>query len=127
MVDSIIGTSAQDKKIVSPDQNSQLRSILYGEFLLQNIKPLYSAYREADSETAQKNITSLEDKLLSLYRVFGIDIPTNTASTLDQKMDYLKTSATELKKNLEAKYYIPPRYIANIETIAQRVTYITDQ
>lgn len=127
VVDGIIGTNAQDKKIISPDQNSQLRNILYAEFLLQDIKSLYSAYREADNETAEKNIRSLEDKLLSLYRVFGIDIPVNTATTLDQKLSYIKTIATELKKNLTTKYYVPPRYIANIETIAQRATYIADQ
>lgn len=124
-VDSMIQTPSQEKNVVTPEQNSQLRSSLYTEFLSQNMKSLLVAHREGDDQSISRNIQSLQSNIISLYKSFGIaaqDIKADNAP-----FTYTIRLVQDLQSSLDAEYYIPPRYIQNMKTIINWLDYIAAQ
>lgn len=122
VVDTMMA-STQEKNVVTPEQNNQLRSNLYAWFLSQNMESLIIAHREWDDQAIAKHISSIQDKIISIYKAFWFVVP----QVRDKSFAWTATLAKELYKSLNEQYYMPPRYIQNIDTIAKWLEYIATQ
>lgn len=116
-------TATQEKSIVTPEQNNQLRANLYAWFLSQNMESLLVAHIEGNDESVAKNISSLQDKIISIYKAFWLTAPQIDSDSFTSTISL----AEELEKGLNEQYYMPPRYIQNINIIAKWLEYIEAQ
>jgi hypothetical protein len=120
-VDTMIA-SRQEKSVVTPEQNNQLRSHLSASFLTQNMEALLIAHVEADDRLVSRNIASVQERMIAIYKSFWLTIP-----QIDNSFASTISLAQQLQKTLNESYYIPPRYIQNIQSIANWLEYIAAQ
>lgn len=115
-------TATQEKSIVTPEQNNQLRANLYAWFLSQNMESLLLAHIEGNDESVAKNISSLQDKIISIYKAFWLVVP-----QVNNSFNATINLAKDLETSLNEQYYMPPRYVQNINIIARWLEYIAAQ
>jgi hypothetical protein len=128
VVSSVISTmwAKDDKRVVDPEQNNQLRSVLHDTFLMQDIQSIYEAYFSWDEQLLQRNLSSLQAKIALLYKSFWLpDIMQKEvdSQSFDQTVKYIQ----QLVMQLEQSYYIPPRYVHNLQVLIRRFDYIQGQ
>lgn len=121
-VDTMISSSKQEKTVVTPEQNNQLRGNLDGGILTQNMQSILITHIEGNNEELVRNIVTLQDKIITIYKVFWLTAPKGS-STISHTIEL----ATQLYKSLDKQYYMPPRYMQNIETIGSWLEYIAAQ
>jgi len=121
-VGTMIATSKQEKAIVTPEQNNQLRGSLDAGFLAQNMQSLLIAHIEGNNQSVARNIESLQDKIFAIYKAFWLK-----SIQGEKTFAYTISLTKELNNRLNEQYYMPPRYIQNIENIANWLEYIVSQ
>jgi hypothetical protein len=122
-VDTMIAASTQGKNVVTPEQNDKLRGSLYAEFLLKDMESLLIAHIEDNDQVISRNINSLQEKIISLYKAFWLVVPQVDGYSFAATISLAK----ELQSNLDEKYYMPPRYMQNINAIIHWLEYIKSQ
>lgn len=98
------------KQVLSPEQNTKLRSTLNKEFLMEDISNLYINYTEGNKEEYENQLKKIESKIQQLYTIFDM--------TYQGK---LSESITNLGTNIKADYEIPPKYLHNLLAINARL------
>lgn len=121
-VDNMIASSMQEKSVVTPEQNNQLRGNLYAWFLNENMQALFIAHVEGNAGLVERNIASLQSKIIPLYKAFWLAAP-QVSNSFDGTLSLTK----QLQANLDNQYYMPPRYIQNMQTIVAWLEYIIAQ
>ncbi len=122
-VGSMIAGSTKEKSVVTPEQNDQLRGSLYAWFLSQNMESLLIAHREGDDQAVSKNISAIQDKIISIHKAFWLAVPQINDKSFASAISLTK----ELYKSLNEQYYMPPRYIQNINAIVNWLEYVAAQ
>jgi hypothetical protein len=128
IVSSVISTmwAKYDKRVVDPEQNNQLRSVLHDTFLMQDMQSIYEAYFSWDEQLLQRNIASVQAKIALLYKSFWL--PNIIQKELDpQSFTQTVKHIQQLVTHLEQSYYIPPRYVHNLQVLIRRFDYIQGQ
>ncbi len=124
-VGTMIDTSTQEKSVVTLEQNNQLRSSLYTEFLLQNMEAILIAHREWDDQSIVRNIQSLQSKIVALYKSFDLATPGVKADSTP--FVYTIAIIQDLQSSLDDAYYMPPKHIQNMKNIIKWLEYIATQ
>ncbi len=118
-------TDDKEKTVINPDQNNTLRNNLQKDSLSAEMKTLLQAYNSWDDEIIQKSVRSLQTKIIDIYKSFWLAQPATQKEA--KQFTYTIKIATELVSQIESAYYIPPRYMHNIDTILQSLNYIQNQ
>jgi hypothetical protein len=118
-------SKVDDKRVIAPEENTQLRNILH-DWLLQDIQFMYEVYLQWDDLSFQKSAASLQAKIANIQKTFWLTVTTQKESSQNSFTQTIQT-VRSLAMHLENEYYIPPRYIHNLQTIAQLLEYINRQ
>jgi len=118
-------TDTKDKIVITPEQNNALRGSLYKDFLLNDMQVLLQGYVDGDEAITQRSIASLQTKIVDIYISFWLTVPQRQNET--KEFSHTIQMIKQLVPQIETNYYIPPRYIHNIDMIVQSLEYIQKQ
>lgn len=128
-VSSAVGTmikwASDEKRVVTPEQNNQLRGNLYAGFLLQNMEAILIAHREGDDQSIARNIQSLQSNIIAIHQSFALTMPASRPDNVP--FAHTISMIQDLQSTLDKQYYMPPRYIQNMNTIVKWLEYIATQ
>lgn len=116
---TIVSTDTDSKTVVSPEQNSRLRSALHANFLYNDMQDIYIAYTMGNDTAYARSREALYTRLYNLYGVFGLTVTTRGTQFSD-----IAVLAKDLRIQLSDGFHIAPWLLSNLDAIAAWVDYI---
>lgn len=106
------------QKVPAEIQIQKLRTSLIWSFLITNLEDIYIYQSLWDTDNLSKWLYRLESKIKQLYTTFWLSYNWNT------NISSIKDSINNLISDISMKYYIPPAYIQNLNTLVSWLTNI---
>lgn len=106
-------------KIPSKEQNEALKQNLNSFFLMSSIEKLTKASLENNEAKINESLSNLSNKLNTISNSFSLEI--SSPKTLSG----IKDTALQLKKELKENFYIVPSQLEQLQIIANRCEYIS--
>lgn len=119
-ITSVLG---DEKKILEPEQDEKVRSILYEWAYTPELDAIGEAFTMADDKTFDSAYIKLEKRIQTIYQIFGLSYSRQAGDT-DARITNLKTAIASLEKNITNEYNIPPKYIENLQSIEKSLSTI---
>lgn len=92
VVSSVISTIDQDdKRVVSPEQNSQLRGSLHADTLSNDMQSIYKSYLQGDEQALAISMTNLNNTIASLHTAFDVAYTTPRESSVQSFVQTIST------------------------------------
>lgn len=104
-----IANTQSDKLVPTPEQNTQLQSILSSKSLTDDMQDIF---------TNQGSLQLITNKIKSIAKAFDIKVQ------VSDSLGSIATASTELATQIEAKYFVSPNSINNLKAIASWAIYI---
>ena len=125
-VPSIAAVVPSDQKVVpTPEQTKVLENKFYPSFVQSNLLDVSILYLGGDSAFSS-SISILESRIKQVSDTFKIAYQSPTG-TEQEKMFTLSVKLTDLKLAIDKKFYVPPKYLVNIQNTQKWVKYLSTQ
>lgn len=106
-------------KVPSKQQNEALNLTLNSFFLMNNLEKITKALRENNEAKFNEALTDLSTNITTLSKLFSLEIAT------PKTLSNIKESALQLKNTLTENYYIVPTQKDQLQIIANRCDYLS--
>lgn len=110
--------SNTSKQVPAEVQIQKLRTALIWSFLLSNLEEIYIYQSLWDTDKLNQTLYRLESKTKQLYTTFWLSYNWNT------NISSIRDSINKLIVEISMKYYIPPTYTQNLNTLVSWLTNI---
>ncbi len=110
--------NTSSKQVPTEIQIQKLRTILVWSFLLSNLEEIYTYQSLWDTDKLNQGLYKLESKTKQLCTTFWITYNWN------QNISSIKASLNKIISEISQKYYVPPKYIQNINVLVSWLTSI---
>ena len=125
-VPSIATVVPSDQKVVpTPEQTKALENKFYPSFVQSNLVDVSIAYL-AGSDAFASTLSILESRIKQVAETFKIAYQSPTG-TEQEKIFGLSVKLTDLKLAIDKKFYVPPKYLINIQNTQKWVKYLSTQ
>ena len=125
-ISDISAVVSSDKKIVSTvDQSNLLQNKFNPRFIEDNIQEVSLAYLWG-SESFWTTFKNLESRVKQVADTFKIPYEVSKG-TEKERLIALSNKLGDLRSSIEAKYFVAPKYLDNIQKTQLRVKYLTSQ
>lgn len=117
--------SSDKKTIPTVEQSNLLENKFNPKFIQDNLQDLTLAYLWGKS-TFWTTFLNLEGRVKQVADIFKIPYQTSKGSE-KEKLIALSNKIGELKISIEAKFFLPPKYLQNLQDTQEWVKYLTSQ
>lgn len=126
VVDQAQQIISDEKKVFSPEELGRLETVLHKGFLTTNMKDLYAAYREGNTDAFLILFDGIEGRVKQMYALVNMDYKSIGGTDPKDLLQGLDTRVQKLQSYLKDSYYLSPRYEHNIQTIRSWSTFLNN-
>lgn len=116
---------SNQKGIPTLEQSKTLENKFYPSFIQSNLWDVSVAYLGGDGSFSS-SLSILEARIKQVADAFKIAYQSPTG-TEQEKLWSLSVKLIDLKIAIDKKFYVPPKYLTNIENTQKRVKYLSTQ
>ena len=117
--------STSHKWIPTPEQTQLLENKFYPKFIQDNLQEVSIAYLWWDASFSTV-LSNLESRIKQVADTFKISYKSPTGSE-KEKLTSLATKLSELKSTIDTKFFVPPKYLDNIQKTQTWIKYLSSQ
>jgi len=121
---SIVATT-DEKWVPTPEQTKVIENKFTPKFVQENLQEVSVAYLWGDASFGSV-LVSFENRIKEVASAFKVPYQAPTGSE-KEKLISLSNMLGELKKNIDAKFFLPPKYLQNIQKTQTWIKYLAAQ